>query len=384
MKKTIAIIVGTRPEAIKLAPLILLLKKDPTLKLHIIATGQHRELVAQVFQLFGIQADVNFNVMVENQSLSELTSRLITAIEQEFKKIQPDAVVAQGDTTSVLASSLVSFYQRIPFFHVEAGLRSGNIDSPFPEEANRVIAGKLADLHFAPTLSAKQNLLQEGVPDESVFITGNTVVDALHYIASKATLPNINLPKDKRIILVTMHRRENFGKNMQQMCYALLDLVKMFPDVHFVVPVHPNPNVRFIVEKMLVNQPQITLCVPLDYQEFVALMQASYFIVSDSGGVQEEAPALSKPVLVLRNETERAEGIIYGAAKFAGTSREKIVVAVMKLLIDHKTYAKMSANTSLYGDGKACMRIIDAMKASLGLAAAPLPTAHLKLAAQAA
>ncbi|MFI4954909.1 MAG: non-hydrolyzing UDP-N-acetylglucosamine 2-epimerase [Gammaproteobacteria bacterium] len=386
--KTIAIIVGTRPEAIKLAPLILALQNEPEIKLHIIATGQHQELVTQVFNLFGIQADVNLQVMRENQSLSDLTSRLLSAIEQEFKKIQPDAVVAQGDTTSVLASGLASFYNRIPFFHVEAGLRSGDIDSPFPEEANRIIAGRLAALHFAPTVVAQQNLLQEGVAEENIYITGNTVVDALHYIAKRAKLSaqllELNLPKDKRVILVTMHRRENFGKNMQQMCYALLDLVKIFPDVHFVVPIHPNPNVRFIVGKMLVNQPQITLCSPLDYQAFVALMQRSYFVLSDSGGVQEEAPALGKPVLVLRKETERAEGILSGAAKFAGIERDTIVREVMKLLIDHKAYTKMCNNTLLYGDGLACTRIINAMKNSLGLIVAPLPAEKLHLIAHAA
>lgn len=386
--KTIAIIIGTRPEAIKLAPLILELNKDPQFKLHIIATGQHTDLVFQALELFGIKADVTLQVMRKNQTLADLTSRLLFELEKEFKKNRLDAVIAQGDTTSVLASSLVCFYNHIPFFHVEAGLRSGYLDSPFPEEANRIIAGKFANLHFSPTVTARENLLAEGIDANKIHVTGNTVVDALHYISQRVNIPaqlaKFNLPTNKRMVLVTMHRRENFGCNIQQMCAALLELIQLFPNIHFVVPVHPNPNVQHTVKTLLANHTQITLCPPLDYLTFIALLKSCYFVLSDSGGVQEEAPALGKPVLILRKETERIEGVLCGAAKFAGVECRSIVREVMKLLIDHKAYTKMCANTLIYGDGLASMRIIQAIKKSFNITYAPIPHDMLHPAARAA
>jgi len=363
MKKVLCII-GTRPEAIKMAPVILGLKKDPYFKVTVLATAQHRELLDQVLTLFDIEPDIDLNVMKPNQTLPNLTATLITALDKCLDTIMPDIVLAQGDTTTVMVSSLAAFYQKIPFGHVEAGLRTGDMMSPFPEEMNRIIAGHLAKWHFAPTSSTVENLLREGVPESKVFKTGNTVIDALYKVVESPNLTPPNIPAGKRMILVTAHRRENFGKPFESICKAILHLANKYPETCFFYPVHPNPNIKSVVEKILGGHDQIILSEPLDYLPFVAAMKDSYFIMSDSGGVQEEAPALGKPVLVLRHETERPEAIEHGSVKLVGTDFETIVNEASLLLDDPNHYKSMAKGVSPYGDGNATSRIIEVLKQS--------------------
>jgi len=361
MKKVLCI-VGTRPEAIKMAPVIKALKVDGAFNVVVLATAQHRELLDQVFSLFNIIPDYDLNVMEPNQTLPKLTSKLTLALDDCLDEIQPDVVLAQGDTTTVMVSALAAFYRKIPFGHVEAGLRTGDIMTPFPEEMNRIIAGKLTRWHFAPTDSTRSNLLSEGTPDETIFVTGNTVIDALYDVSSQPDLPTPDIPSGKRMILVTAHRRENFGKPFEEICRAIRHLADSNPDTHFIYPVHPNPNIKSVVDKLLGGHPQIDLIPPLDYLPFVGAMKAAYFILSDSGGVQEEAPALGKPVLVLRNETERPEAIAHGSVKLVGTDFDVIVSEAQKLLDDVKAYKSMAIGVSPYGDGKAAARIADILK----------------------
>jgi len=363
MKKVLCII-GTRPEAIKMAPVILGLKKDPYFKVTVLATAQHRELLDQVLTLFDIEPDIDLNVMKPNQTLPNLTATLITALDKCLDTIMPDIVLAQGDTTTVMVSSLAAFYQKIPFGHVEAGLRTGDMMSPFPEEMNRIIAGHLAKWHFAPTSSTVENLLREGVPESKVFKTGNTVIDALYKVVESPNLTPPNIPVGKKMILVTAHRRENFGKPFESICKAILHLANKYPEICFFYPVHPNPNIKSVVEKILGGHDQIILSEPLDYLPFVAAMKDSYFIMSDSGGVQEEAPALGKPVLVLRHETERPEAIEHGSVKLVGTDFETIVNEASLLLDDPNHYKSMAKGVSPYGDGNATSRIIEVLKQS--------------------
>lgn len=360
--KKILIIIGTRPEAIKMAPIISALKKEELFSVKVVATAQHRELLDQVLSVFGICPDIDMNAMQKNQSLMLLTSKLFTGFGAIFEEEKPDVVLAQGDTTSVFVAAIAAFYLKIPFGHIEAGLRTLDIKNPFPEEFNRVVASKVATWHFAPTESSRKNLLREGVPDKSITVTGNTVIDALLSVVDRAISTPVLLDPEKKLILLTTHRRENFGAPLEQICLAVIALLKENSDIQFLFPVHPNPNVRKIVNELLGDNPQIFLCEPLEYLPFIAAMKRSYLIMTDSGGVQEEAPALSKPVLVLRNETERPEAVKAGVARLIGTDVEKIISAVQTLLDDKKVYLSMAKGVSPYGDGHAAKRIVKVLK----------------------
>jgi UDP-N-acetylglucosamine 2-epimerase (non-hydrolysing) len=317
-----------------------------------------------VLTLFDIDPDRDLDCMQPDQALAELTSRLIIAIDDVFRAERPDIVLAQGDTTTVMAAALCCFYRRIAFGHVEAGLRTGDIYYPFPEEINRTIASRIAKWHFAPTERARTNLLQEGIPSSKIFVTGNTVIDALLQVADglDCTDSGLNLDPGKRIILVTAHRRENFGEPMRQICQAIRTIADRNPDVQIVYPVHRNPNVTGPVSEILEGHPRIILCSPVDYRAFVALMKKSYLILSDSGGIQEEAPALSKPVLVLRNETERPEAVEMGVVKLVGYDFDNIVKNTQQLLHDSQSYSEMAKGISPYGDGNAADRILRTLK----------------------
>ena len=354
-KKNILCVVGTRPEAIKMAPVILALQQNSQVNVRVLATAQHRQLLDQVLNIFDIQPDIDLDIMSPNQALTALTARLLMKLDQVLQAEKPDAVLAQGDTTTVMTVALACFYYQIPFGHIEAGLRTGDMFSPFPEEMNRVVAGRLAQWHFAPTEQARQNLLQEGIPDANIWLTGNTVIDALKTVTSRTLEIEVNLNEMKRLILVTVHRRENFGVPIQNICSALLKLLERNDDIQILFPVHPNPNIRKIVYEMLDGHPEVVLCSPLDYLPFVAAMQRAFFILSDSGGVQEEAPALGKPVLMLRSETERPEA---GVVKLIGHDYETIVAESQRLLDDKLAYQQMAQNISPYGDGRAAERIV--------------------------
>jgi UDP-N-acetylglucosamine 2-epimerase (non-hydrolysing) len=351
-------IVGTRPEAIKMAPVIHALKIDGWADCRVLATAQHRHMLDQVLSIFDIDADIDLNVMRPNQELTTLTARLLLDLDAALKDEAPDAVLAQGDTTTVMTAALACFYQKIPFGHVEAGLRTGDLNNPYPEEMNRVVAGRLARWHFAPTDSARRNLLREGFNEAEIFVTGNTVIDALLNVAQKD--PEIGVPIDSsmRLVLVTAHRRENFGAPFQEICRAIRCLADLYDDVQVLYPVHPNPNVKEVAYEMLSDHPRITLCEPLDYLPFVAAMQQAHLILSDSGGVQEEAPALAKPVLVLRRETERPEAVDAGVVKLVGPDYENIVNEAGRLLDDAAAYGSMAKGVSPYGDGHAAERIV--------------------------
>lgn len=357
MRKNILCTVGTRPEAIKMAPVILGLREQSWASVKVLATAQHREMLDQVLGFFDIEPDIDLNIMRPNQALSALTARLLVELDKVFAHERPDVVLAQGDTTTVMTAALACFYRGIPFGHVEAGLRTWDLHNPFPEEANRVIAGRLARWHFAPTATSKENLLREGVQESDITITGNTVIDALLMTASREIESGITLDATKRLILVTSHRRENFGKPFRNICQALLDLVRRNADIQILYPVHPNPNVKNVAHEMLGSCRNIILCDPLDYAPFVAAMKKSYLIISDSGGVQEEAPALGKPVLVLRDETERPEAVDMGVVKLVGSDSYRIVQEAQRLLDDSEAYAAMARGVSPYGDGKASERI---------------------------
>jgi UDP-N-acetylglucosamine 2-epimerase (non-hydrolysing) len=360
--RTILCVVGTRPEAVKMAPVVLELRRRPWARVRVLATAQHRQMLDQVLGLFGIQPDVDLDLMRPNQGLADLTARMLTALDGTLEAEGPAAVLAQGDTTTVLTTALACFYRRIPFGHVEAGLRTGDLDYPFPEEMNRSVAGRLARLHFAPTESARANLLREGTDPASIHVTGNTVIDALLQVAAReAPLPE-GVPDGRRLILVTAHRRENFGEPLRQICRALRTLAERNPDVHVLYPVHLNPNVTDVVRPALGAHPRVTLCEPLDYLPFVAAMKRSTLILSDSGGVQEEAPALGKPVLVLRAETERPEAVEAGVVKLVGTSESAIVAEAQRLLDDPAAYRAMARGVSPYGDGHAAERIADVLQ----------------------
>ena len=361
-KKTIMCVVGTRPEAIKMAPVILALKNEPWVKVRVLATAQHRNMLDQVNAFFGIQPDIDLDIMRPNQTLTTLTSRLLLELDKVLQTEKPDVVLVQGDTTTVMSVAMACFYHRIPIGHVEAGLRTWDMQNPFPEEANRVITGKLARWHFAPTEGSRQNLLREGVQDADILVTGNTVIDALLMTASKDIEVGIELDANKRLVLVTSHRRENFGQPFRNICQALHTLAKNNSDVQFLYPVHPNPNVKDVAYEMLGSSPNILLCDPLDYAPFVAAMKRAYLIISDSGGVQEEAPALGKPVLVLRDETERPEAVDQGVVKLVGPNYERIVTEAQRLLDDELAYREMARGISPYGDGLAAGRIVKTLR----------------------
>lgn len=359
-------VVGTRPEAIKMAPVILALKKEPWADVRVLATAQHRHMLDQVLNFFGIEPDIDLDIMRPNQALTTLTARLLLDLDDVLLAEQPDVVLVQGDTTTVMTVALACFYHRIPIGHVEAGLRTWDMENPFPEEANRVIAGRLARWHFAPTESSRKNLLREGISESAITVTGNTVIDALLMTAKKDLELGIDVDKSKRLILVTSHRRENFGEPFRNICRALHTLAERNPDVQFLYPVHPNPNVKDVAHQMLGTSANIHLCEPLDYAPFVAAMQRSYLIISDSGGVQEEAPALGKPVLVLRDETERPEAVEQQVVKLVGSDYDMIVSETQRLLDDETAYKAMSRGISPYGDGHGAERIVNVLKAYVG------------------
>lgn len=364
--KNILFLFGTRPEAIKMAPLIKTFMQDSRFSVKVGITAQHREMLDQVLDFFDIKADYDLNIMVPNQTLHELTSNLILKITNDILlKEKFDLIFVQGDTTTVLAASLAAFYQKIKVAHIEAGLRSHDIYSPFPEEANRVLTSKLAHLHFCPTGQARANLLQENIK-ENVYVVGNTVIDALFAGIEKIeatgeagmdkTFGNIDL--SKKTLLVTCHRRENFGKPFLEICEALLEIADKYPDIQIVYPVHPNPNIKATAHEIL-KRANIELIRPLDYHELIWLMNKSNIILTDSGGIQEEAPSLGKPVLVLRDVTERMEGVEAGTAILVGSDKEKIVYETEKLLNDDLYYATIATASNPYGDGKSSEKIKD-------------------------
>ena len=357
MPKRIVCVVGTRPEAIKMAPVILALRNESWAEVRVLATAQHREMLDQVLALFAIEPDVDLNVMRSDQALTALTARLLLALDGVLEAEKPDAVLMQGDTTTILATALACFHRHVPVGHVEAGLRTGDMGSPFPEEANRAIAGRLARWHFAPTESARRNLLREGVPAEAITVTGNTVIDALLSVAGSNPKLEPAPETGQRLVLITLHRRESFGQPIREICRALQTLAVHNPDVRFLYPVHPNPNVEKVARGTL-TAGNVRLCPPLDYASFVAAMQRSHLIISDSGGVQEEAPALGKPVLVLRRETERPEAVEAGVVKLVGSDHGRIVEEAQRLLDDENAYLAMARNVSPYGDGRSARRIV--------------------------
>ena len=359
--KKILCVVGTRPEAIKMAPVILALQQENWASVRVLATAQHRHLLDQVLATFQIKADIDLDIMRPNQALSALTARLLQELDKVLLEERPAFVIAQGDTTTVMATALACFYHHIPFGHVEAGLRTGDIKNPFPEEANRVIAGRLARWHFAPTESSRQNLLNEGIAKDQIVVTGNTVIDALLMTAAKDIKTSVKLDSTKRMILVTSHRRENFGEPFRNICLALRTISER-DDVQIVYPVHPNPNVKEVAYEILGTNSNVILCEPLDYAPFIAMMKQSYLIISDSGGVQEEAPALGKPVLVLRDETERPEAVASGAVKLVGPHYDKIVEFTNLLLDSQNIYNAMVIGESPYGDGKSAEKIVNTLR----------------------
>ncbi len=363
----IAVVMGTRPEAIKMAPVVHALKEQPDqVETVVIATAQHRQMLDQVLSLFQIPPDVDLDLMRPQQTLADLTARVLQMLELTLHDLCPDLLLVQGDTTTVFAASLAAFYLQIPVGHVEAGLRSHDLLNPFPEEANRCLTSKLTALHFAPTPLACQELLCDGVPQDKIVVTGNTVVDALHTLLAQPFTfhdsPLAHIPfNNHRIVLVTSHRRESWGQDLHNTCLALKDLVERFSDVLVVYPVHLNPNVRQTVMAVLSGTDRICLTEPLNYLTFLNLMARAHLILTDSGGIQEEAPTLRKPLLVLRKLTERPEAFQAGLAKIVGTSREAIVEEASQLLTDPKAYRAMSCGSNPYGDGHASKRIMKAI-----------------------
>ena len=377
--KTILLVFGTRPEAIKMAPLVKKLQREPEkFKTVVCVTAQHRQMLDQVLHIFDIKPDYDLDIMKPNQDLYDVTSRVLLGMRDVLKEVQPDVVLVHGDTTTSTAAALAAFYQQIPVGHVEAGLRTHNIYSPWPEEMNRQITGRITTHHFAPTPLAKQNLLRENVAENQIIVTGNTVIDALHIVtkrlAEDAELQqsvrselaefgyDVNrLNKGRKLLLITGHRRENFGEGFLNICHAIKNLAERYPDTDFVYPVHLNPNVRKPVFEILGDgaEKNIFLIEPLQYLPFVYMMERSYLILTDSGGVQEEAPGLGKPVLVMRNTTERPEAVEAGTVLLVGTDRAKIEQGVIDLMEKPEVYRKMSEAVNPYGDGLACSRISD-------------------------
>lgn len=365
---------GTRPEGIKMAPLVKALNDDPAFENIVCVTAQHRQMLDQVLDLFDIIPDIDLDLMRPGQDLNDLTSNILLEIKNVLERTKPDLVLVQGDTTTTFVTALASFYANIPVGHVEAGLRTGNISSPFPEEANRCMTSKLAALHFCPTQKNFDNLVSEGIKKNYIWVTGNTVVDSLlqvtkivkntsskkweKYFGNKLR----NIIEERDIVLITGHRRENFGKGFQNICQAIENMAKRNKSWDFIYPVHLNPNVSSIVHEKLSGIPNVHLIKPLDYVPFIFLLNNSKIILTDSGGIQEEAPALGKPVLVMRETTERQEGVAAGTVKLVGTNTEQIVSSVEMLINDKELYQKMSLATNPYGDGKTAQRIVKAIK----------------------
>ena len=370
--KKIAVVFGTRPDTIKLAPIILELKKEKKYFDTItIATAQHRHMLDQVLDVFNIVPDYDLNIMQPKQSLATLTQNTLAALDPVLEKVSPDMVLVQGDTTTTFVGSLAALYRQIPVGHVEAGLRTNDKANPFPEEINRRITSCIADLHFAPTATAKKALLREHVNPKNIFITGNSVIDALrisvksHYSFTVHTLNQLVAQK-KRIVLITMHRRENWGEPMRDACNAVKQLAETYPDMNFIFPVHLNPVVREVVYGTLGSFGNVFLIEPLDYMDFVNVMARSYLIITDSGGVQEEGPSLGKPILVLRKVTERPEAVQYGTVKLVGLDKKNIIAAARKLIENKRAYKAMSSATNPYGDGRAAERTVQIIKQYFG------------------
>ncbi|MBA6342133.1 UDP-N-acetylglucosamine 2-epimerase (non-hydrolyzing) [Colwellia sp. MB02u-10] len=371
MKKRILTVFGTRPEAIKMAPLVHALGADERFEAKVCVTAQHREMLDQVLELFEIIPDYDLNLMKPGQDLTDITCGILQGLKPVLGEFKPDYVLVHGDTATTLSTTLASYYQQIKVGHIEAGLRTGNIYSPWPEEGNRKLTAAIAELHFAPTEISKQNLLQENIDADKIIVTGNTVIDALLDVIEKLDT-NIELKnslaaqfkfldENKRLVLITGHRRESFGGGFERICEAIAQLAKAFPEVEFVYPMHLNPNVREPVNRLLANLTNVFLIEPLDYLPFVFLMNKAYVLLTDSGGIQEEAPSLGKPVLVMRDTTERPEALDAGTVELVGTDVETIVNKLSNLLANEDAYKKMSFAHNPYGDGQACERICDVL-----------------------
>ena len=362
---------GTRPEAIKMAPVVLHLRRPPGIDSRVCVTGQHREMLDQVLALFDLQPDYDLDLMQPDQSLAELTAAVFTGLDPVLEQVQPDWILVQGDTTTVMATALLAYYHQVRLGHVEAGLRTGDKWRPFPEEINRRVAGVVADLHFAPTDWARANLLREGIPEDRVVVTGNPVIDALQTIVAQpydeTKGPLAGLPADRRLILVTAHRRESFGRPLEDIFTALRRLAEMYASRCVILyPVHRNPNVREPAERILGGLPNVRLVDPLDYRDMAHCLQRAYLVLTDSGGLQEEAPALGTPVLVLRELTERPEALQAGTARLVGTDPDRIVAETSRLMDDPQAHAAMARAANPYGDGHAAERIVDALLAASG------------------
>ena len=370
--KRIALVFGTRPEAVKCCPVVRQMREHASLEPHVCVTGQHREMLDQILDVFEITPDVDLSLMQPGQTLVDLTGRAVKAVSDYLTEYEPQAVLVQGDTTTAFAAALAAFYHKIPVGHIEAGLRTGNKYSPFPEEINRVLISRLAEIHFAPTQHSQNNLLDEGIDPTRAVITGNTVIDALKAAAEKTRteIPTIgelpesiwnNAENQRRMVLITGHRRENFGAGFESMCEAIRQLAERYADIYFIYPVHLNPNVREPVYRLLDGLENVHLITPQSYLPFVALMDRSTLILTDSGGVQEEAPTLGKPVLVMRDTTERPEAIESGTSKLVGTETDSIVSAAIELLDDESAYKKMAHAENPYGDGNASAKLCHAL-----------------------
>jgi UDP-N-acetylglucosamine 2-epimerase (non-hydrolysing) len=366
----VSVAIGTRPEAIKLLPVVSVLREHPgEIRCRVVSTGQHREMLEQVFEVFGVVPDADLRLMQPGQSLEASFARALVGMAEELARHPPDLLLVQGDTTTVFGAALAAFWRRCPVGHVEAGLRSGEPRDPFPEEMNRILTGNLADLHFAPTAGAARNLLRAGVPPARIHVTGNTVIDALQQVSARVPpgrLP-FSIDPGSILLLVTVHRRESFGDPLREILSALREIGRLFPAVEILLPVHPNPHVRDVVRSVLERVPRVHLLPPLGYADFIAALKSAYLVLTDSGGVQEEAPALGKPVLILRNTTERPEGVACGVARLVGTTSERIVRETGRLLEDPRAYEAMARAHNPYGDGRAARRIVDAIRHQFGL-----------------
>lgn len=376
MKRRVMTIFGTRPEAIKMAPLVKELEREPEIESIVAVTAQHREMLDQVLDLFAIRPDYDLDIMEDGQSLTSISVRVLEGLEKVLAEVQPDLVLVHGDTSTSFLAALAAFYQQIRIGHVEAGLRTYNKYSPFPEEMNRQLTGVLTDLHFAPTPAARENLFRENIPAGKIFVTGNTVIDALlqtvqeDYHFNDEILDGIDF-RNKKLILLTAHRRENLGQPMEDIFRAVRRLVQKYEELELVFPVHLNPVVRELAASVLGDMDRVHLIEPLDYEPFVNLMARSYLVLTDSGGIQEEAPGLGKPVLVLRNTTERPEAIAAGTVRLVGTDPEAIYQAATELIRDQEKYALMANAVNPYGDGKAARRIVNRIRYEFGLSASP-------------
>jgi UDP-N-acetylglucosamine 2-epimerase (non-hydrolysing) len=365
-RKKLMVVIGTRPEAIKLAPVVAAIQASSWAECELVLTGQHKELIDPLVDQFALPVRHNLQAMRHDQALAPVTARILEGLDQLIVATQPRAIIGQGDTVSVLAASMAAFFRQVPFAHVEAGLRTGNLHLPFPEEMNRVLTSRMSRWHFAPTDTARGHLLREGVPEADVFVTGNTVIDALQMTLRQA-VPALPCRPGREFILITAHRRENHGQPMQDICNAIANLADRRPGLDFIYPVHPNPRVREVAHARLSGRDNVLLIEPCDYPVFCHLMSRARLILSDSGGVQEEAPALGKPVLVLRQETERPEAVEWGCNRLVGTGQVSIEQAVDTLLSDAQAYARMAAAGSPYGDGEASQRVLRVLEHNLRL-----------------